>query len=239
VIDLVSIEVREMTSKRGQTWLRRPAMLIAAIVLSMVPIARAQTIHNDSGNAGIRIKGHWVIQVLDRDGATADRREFDNALTPSGASILARLLTRTNALARWTIQLGAFTGGPCAGGTYGPSPNIIATNSCFITDRGATPALGGTAVFPTLTTAIGPTNTQVTLSGNATASSAGEIDYVATVQSLCANNVAGCNLPAYNDQFTSHDLRNGQGVLTPVVVTPGQIVQVTVTFSFCNSTGCL
>src|SRR4029077_764024 len=132
------------------------------------------------------------VPRLDLRGPVAARREFDNALTSSGAAMLARVLTRANGLALWTIQLGGFTGGTCAGGTDGPSPNLIATNSCFITDKLATPALGGTAVFPTLTSALGgPNNYQVVLSGNATATAAGEIDFVATVQSLCANTVAG------------------------------------------------
>jgi hypothetical protein len=227
-----------MTSTRGRIRLL-PLMLAAAVGLALVPIARAQTLQRDRQNDGIRINGHWVIHILNRDGTVAERREFDNALTSSGAAILAKVLTRTNGVARWTIQLGGFTGGPCAGGTYGPS-TVVATNSCFITDRAATPPLAGTAVFPTLTAAIGgPNNDQIVLSGNATAAAAGEIDYVATVQSLCASTIAGCNVPAYNDQFTSHDLRDTQGVLTPVLVTAGQIVQVTVTISFCNSTECL
>jgi hypothetical protein len=229
-----------MTSTRDLKRRSSPAMLIVALVLAIAPIVRAQNVQRDGLPEGIRIHGHWVMQVLNADGTLAERREFDNALTSNGAGILSRVLTRTNGLARWTVELGASTGGPCAGGTYGPSPStVIATNSCFITDRTATPPLAGTAVFATLTSGIGgPNNTQIVLSGNATAAVAGEIDYVATVQSLCANTIAGCNLPAINDRFTSHDLRDSQGVLTPVLVTAGQIVQVTVTISFCNSTGC-
>jgi hypothetical protein len=158
-----------------------------------------------------------------------ERREFDNALTRAGPRS-ARVLTRTNGLARWTIELGAFAGGPCAGGTL----QGINTDSCFIMDALASPLIPGSAVFRTLTTAIGgPNSNQLILTGNATAAVAGEIDYVATVQSLCSNTIAGCNLAAINDQFTSHDLRNNQGVLTPVLVTAGQVVQV-VTISFAT-----
>ena len=214
----------------------RPAIGIVALVLAATPITRAQTMPLEQAPGGIKVRGHWVIQVMSADGTPVERREFDNALTPSGAAILARVLTRTNGLARWTIELGAFTGGPCAGGTL----QGINTDSCFIMDALASPLIPGSAVFRTLTTAIGgPNSNQLILTGNATAAVAGEIDYVATVQSLCSNTIAGCNLPAINDQFTSHDLRNNQGVLTPVLVTAGQVVQVTVTISFCNATGCL
>ncbi|MGH9139592.1 MAG: hypothetical protein ACRD2I_00470 [Vicinamibacterales bacterium] len=205
-------------------------MLVAAMVLALVPIVRAQTMPGDRRNDAIRINGHWMIDVLDADGTLAERREFDNALTPTGGGILSRILTQTNGLARWTIELGAFNGGPCSGGTF----NGINTNSCYMVDAQATPVLAGTAVFRTLTAAIGgPNNVQLILTGTVTAATAGEIDFVSTVQSLCANTVAGCNLPAINDRFTGHTLD------TPVLVTAGQIIQVTVTISFCNTTGCL
>ena len=106
--------------------------------------------------------------------------------------------------------------------------------------------MSGTAAFPTLTAVIGgANNNQIILSGSATALSAGVINSVATIQSLCANTVAGCNLPASTDpnapdaagqKFTFHDL-TGPGS-APVPVTAGQILQATVTISFCNNTGC-
>jgi hypothetical protein len=48
------------------------------------------------GNEGIRIHGHWVLQVKNPDGSLGERREFDNSLTNgsgiSGTQLLVGLL---------------------------------------------------------------------------------------------------------------------------------------------------
>ncbi len=63
-----------------------------AIVLAVVPaLALAQDRPSDS----IKVHGHWVIEVHNRDGSLASRTEFENALVPSSASpFLAKLLAR-------------------------------------------------------------------------------------------------------------------------------------------------
>jgi hypothetical protein len=39
---------------------------------------------NDAGNQGIRVHGHWVLQVKNADGTLGERREFNNSLVTAG-----------------------------------------------------------------------------------------------------------------------------------------------------------
>jgi hypothetical protein len=53
---------------------------------------------NSLNNQGIKVHGHWVLQVKNADGTLGERREFDNSLVPGGTNtggdqMLAALLT--------------------------------------------------------------------------------------------------------------------------------------------------
>jgi hypothetical protein len=40
---------------------------------------------NSAGHQGVKVHGHWVLQVKNPDGSLGDRREFENSLTTVGA----------------------------------------------------------------------------------------------------------------------------------------------------------
>jgi hypothetical protein len=50
------------------------------------------SLRGEAQQQGIQVRGHWIIEVRDPDGTLADRREFENALTLSGAELLAEIL---------------------------------------------------------------------------------------------------------------------------------------------------
>jgi hypothetical protein len=180
---------------------------------------------------GIKVRGRWVVEIRNPDGTLAARHEFDNSLHAGGAMTLARLLGRDGVPTRWVIQLGRYElASPCEGGTS----NGLVVNECFIVDPDSNPRPAGTAVFPTLTTAIGANLTQVVLTGNATALVSGQIQYVATRLGTClsSTSVTACNNSGGGNYFTVHDLRDPQGHLRPLAIEAGQIVQVTVVLSF-------
>ena len=88
-------------------------MIVMMVVLGMcltafVPAALAQ-----GPQEGIKVHGHWVIDVRNPDGTLASHAEFENALMPSGAETLARILGRTadNPLG-WTVGLLPSSGAP-------------------------------------------------------------------------------------------------------------------------------
>jgi hypothetical protein len=68
---------------------KRTTTILFAIALGIASVAQAQT-------EGLKVRGRWVVDVLDRNGTLAQHVEFDNALTPGGMGVLARRLTGEN-----------------------------------------------------------------------------------------------------------------------------------------------
>lgn len=62
------------------------------------------------GDDGIKVHGHWTIDLTNPDGSPAGHHEFENALTPGGAAIIAGLLQSNNPRGRWSVSL--FTAQP-------------------------------------------------------------------------------------------------------------------------------
>jgi hypothetical protein len=57
-------------------------------------------------NTGIKVHGHWTIDVLNHDGTLANRVEFENGLTLIGAEALPAILGRTMTPGAWAVGLG-------------------------------------------------------------------------------------------------------------------------------------
>jgi hypothetical protein len=191
----------------------------------------------DVPDGDIKVHGHWVIDVRNPDGTPAARREFDNALTESGKFLLTQMLLRAYTAGPWLVALGSVTGsGPCAGpgsGLIGP----FASADCFAAPQSlAGPASLPTSAFPTLTIAVGgATNSQLILAGHITANTSGQIDRVGTWRAFCAGAAVA---PADCQQIGTLSLFSAHALSAAIPVLAGQIVQVTVTFSFCGSEGC-
>ncbi len=79
--------------------------------------AQAQSVAGDATNEGIQVHGRWTIEVLDADGTVKERRAFENALTGSGKTLLANLLTGTTAVDSWSIGV-RNTGTGCPESNY-------------------------------------------------------------------------------------------------------------------------
>ena len=221
---------------------RAVALSLSAVIVagglaaSTVAVNAREIAASSADNGGsIKVRGHWVIDVRDPDGSLVSQTEFDNSLAPGfGGQMLARLLTQQGPMGRWTIRLSG-SANPCAGGTLFNGPAAV----CYIVDSTAAQFPPGTAAFRTLTTSI--VNSTVVLAGNFTALANGQIDNVQTLNQLCSATTTGgnCSIAGTGTvPFTTHDLVTAQGSPAPLVVAAGQIVQVTVTISFCSSTGC-
>ncbi len=75
------------------------AVLIGIALVCPRPIAA-----QEETAEGIKVGGHWLIEVLDPDGSLVSRYEFENALTEDGAAILEDLATAGMA-GIWVVQL--------------------------------------------------------------------------------------------------------------------------------------
>jgi hypothetical protein len=88
---------------------------------------------------GIKIHGHWVIEVRNPDGTLATRREFENSLETQGQQNLAALLARAASGGHWLISFDGFTSGPCpdAFRSSGGKECVIGESGCFPMTRQA------------------------------------------------------------------------------------------------------
>lgn len=191
------------------------ALLVGLGVAGWAAVARAE--EGTSGRQeGIKVHGHWTIEVREPDGTLVTRREFQNALGPAAPALLAGFLGRQNSVGLWAVLL--FTTGalqPCAGQT------------CEIVETGS-PELETLTTFKTLTVTV-PTSGndagKIVLNGTATVRTTTTINRVSTTVHACPSNVA----PATPCSVGPVMLTLGT---TSVSVSNGQIVQVTVVISF-------
>ncbi|MCA1816441.1 MAG: hypothetical protein LC746_08575 [Acidobacteria bacterium] len=224
------------------------ALLLGAFYPGAVSNVNAQTEKKEAASSegggrkeGIKVHGHWTIEVRNPDGKVVTRQEFENALDPTtGSPALSRILGRQGTAGDMEIILGGH--GPQSGGT-GPCQqwsgfSFVGYVPCEIVEANS-PSFG----FKTLTLSLPPVGAIVNtnaliLSGTATFSDntlgnpggGGTITAVSTAMVTCAPTVAlgSCHAGQGNNY-----LRLTTAVLaTPVDVKPGQIVQVTVALSF-------
>jgi hypothetical protein len=57
--------------------------------------ATAEKAEPGGKSEGIKVHGHWIIDVRNPDGTLATHREFENSLQISGATALVNFLART------------------------------------------------------------------------------------------------------------------------------------------------
>jgi len=175
--------------------------------------AQPETSPGRSQQEGIKVHGHWTIEVRNPDGTLVTHREFENALTVPGAESLGVFLSRQSRPGLWSIFLTSPSSDPWGG----HGANIF--EPAEMNPQGDVVSAGGFVfmnlmVFPA---AVGQ-SFGVQLSGSATAGNDGSIAVVNT------------RLQRSNDLvfrgFTAATLA------TPVNVSQGQFVQVIVTIGF-------
>lgn len=194
---------------------------------------------------GIKVHGHWTIEVRNPDGKVVSHTEFENALNLPQA-ILANVLTGRTTVGTWEIVLGTNnnTGGPC--GSSGANLCTLAQSTSFLAPVGLANCSTDSGCFATLQVgfapiALGATPNVVQLTGQATANANSQIGYVETDLYTCATNGVGLSTIDPNSCFTSGPkFSSASGMLTsakifpgsPVPVGPTQIISVTVQISF-------
>ena len=213
----------------GVTVVNQQSMAQAA---SSVGPAKA-TAPGESGQGpreGVKVHGHWVINVKNPDGTLAQHREFENSL--SNPNIMVALLYGSEVAQDFTINLGGTTP-PCAPGTSS-YPCVIVHNLSVLPANaicGADYCVTGLTVTPN----FGQTPTLV-LAGSLTATQAGSISTVATYIGICGSptstqtTTSASSCAAGNNSYGYSGLTSTS--ITAVPIISGQIIQVTVTITF-------
>jgi hypothetical protein len=238
---------------------------------------------NSANQQGIKVHGHWVLQVKNADGTLGERREFENSLVTGqtnigGDQLLASLISGNASVSDPIIAF--IPTAPAAGADISNICNnngwVNSTCYTFTTNTNSNTSILFANYAGGLTTTTNMTpNVNWVLAGNyAVPSGLTSITLVQTILPLCismtntietyhptgptrtpptnpfqgtsttrtadlapnACAIPFANPPANTDSvwfgiLTSTAVASG-GVATPLAVTPGQIVQVTVTISF-------
>jgi hypothetical protein len=186
------------------------------------PVA-ASSFSGGAPQEGIKVHGHWTIEVRNPDGTLAERREFENYLyPPAGGQALASFLSRQASVGGWCIEMWASNSNESAF-----KPN----NVCII----AEPAFpyNSQSYFKNLTVSSRHDVSDIedayklVLSGTATALSDGKINWVSTAATLLSASIPPSG--AYSSTlypFTQQDL------VSAVNLSTGQQITVTVVISF-------
>ena len=181
---------------------------------------------------GIRVHGHWTIEIRNPDGTLITHREFENSLI--GQTALVQILARQATVGEWTLRVGSSSDGPCIG-----FPTAGVPSFCNMVEANSHQTGPTDYQFNTLTLAMqgsdgGPTPPGFVMSGTATARREGTIDTVRSEITRCDPTVlpANCFYPGNNpvNGFTHVQSSSGQFVSTHVK--PGQIIQATLVISF-------
>ena len=213
------------------TMTRRLIAACAALTLAAAPLIAQQ--RGESSKDGIKVHGHWTIDVRKADGTLVSHHEFENALVGTGGMGLGLILSRGYTMGGWVVLL---DGGACQGPL---------TPFCVI----AEPTTGaGEWDNNDLNVSVPqPPDTNaglLVLKGSVKAAVAGQLSSVRTrlhtcgpdfdinkggwyelTESQCAAK-AGLDLAGNVFDLTSRTLG------TPIPVTAGQLIQVTVVLSF-------
>ena len=194
-------------------------------------VANSPAAPHTPGTEGIKIHGHWVIDVKNADGSIAEHRDFENALVPSqGGSLLAGLLLGRFSPQTFDVVL-AGTGKTALlylNGQTCPQGLVSGPSDCSATLT--QDSLGGSSIVLrssyaptaalTITTVSTGLGTCPTTAGGATPVSP------ATCQATISGPIpggGGAYVGTYN--FTA-------ATIPDLVVSPGQTVALTVTISF-------
>jgi len=194
---------------------RVAAFVAVALAAAIAGTAGAGLLHRVAAppmGSKVTVHGEWTIIVRNKHHKIVARRHFENALVPSGAAVLARLLSRASAAGSWGVNIGF--------GAIVDSINTASDSPPFYKNL--------TVTAPT----SGPDANKVVLSGTATPSADTTINNVDTYLGECTGPAtAGCVSPA-SSQFTHKVLDGLNGDPAAVPVAAGQQVAVTVKLSF-------
>ena len=174
---------------------------------------------------GIKVRGHWTIDVLEPDGKLVSHNEFENALLASGGELLSAVLGHDLGVGFWTLQTttSGVANKPCNTGAGFPSGCTIYE----VAPNFPQPNQFTGLLVEAPTTGINSGN--LVGSGSFTAINPADINLVKTSVRSCDAN----STPASYTSCGSGFINFTSATLSPVVpVLAGQIVDVSVVISF-------
>jgi hypothetical protein len=195
------------------------------IVLAAVCALLASGQAKSPKGGGIKVHGHWVLEIRNPNGSLAKRTEFENSLTQGsgqGNSLLAQVLSGSIVEGAWAVQL--------YGGQTGGTNNLVvvylASTSAICTQLVTNPAVQSCGAG--LQTSVSSDGTRFILQGtSAPFAGTTQIILVQTYVSPCgAGAMPGACVTPSSGLYTFTQAG------TNTIVQQGQTAAVTVTISF-------
>ncbi|SNS72473.1 hypothetical protein SAMN05421770_10276 [Granulicella rosea] len=193
------------------------------------------------GHESMKVHGHWVVDIRNPDGTLAEHRAFENSVQYDGQNYLVGLLSGYASAGGYEIYFSNAaanaTNAVCPSGTY-PYCTIVQSTTAAPGAFGCTvyTCFSGLTVTPNF--GAGPT---LVLQGSMTAPKSGSIGAIGTAFNGC-NSSATSGFPLTVSTVAPATCQTSTaGVLggtmtytnpTPISVTAGQLIQITVTISF-------
>ena len=223
---------------------RRLRVTVAVLLISVIvtlPVGFSQTVKAQTPSKafaraeskggqveGIKVHGHWIIDVRNPDGKLVTHREFVNEL--ASGLLLQQILTRFYTPGLWEIDLMTNDGISPWGTTDRGTLIGVLKNPGRITEAGQ-----GANIFPTLVV-IREAGT-IVLNGTATAAVNGSIGKMATNLGTCPATTAPATCatigPPWDGDFSYQNANMTRKLLGgSIPVVQGQIIQVNVVISF-------
>jgi hypothetical protein len=239
----------------------RPADTPNYVFLDAAPTAPAEQAAKPEGGGGdhegIKLHGHWEINVKNADGTPAQHRVFENQLQYDGTQYLTALISGWGVAGDYAIYFtnatATSTGNPNTD-VVCPAPSSTTTSTfpyCSIVQNVNTQpgifhcmhyvCVGGLTETPTFGSGTGLPNVQ--MAGSITAPQAGAIVNVYVGFAGC-NIVSATTPPPPTGPATITPVQCEASItdsyggtmsgttITPITVIGGQIIQITVTFTF-------
>jgi len=184
---------------------------------------------------GIKVHGHWTIEVRNPDGKLVTHREFENSLAFDGPLNLATALGGAATVGLWRIEVdfANFPAGPCLSNN---SPSFCLIHQNTDTNVPSQPGIDFFNLTVSAPFRPDPNAGKLTLNGTITVATPGAISDVGTALGGCAPSVATANCtlgPAFNSFMVLGFSAFSVATVSPAInVAVGQLLQVTVVFSF-------
>jgi len=209
------------------TMTRRLGVAFIAAALAAAPVLAQK--RTETPKDGIKVHGHWTIDIKKADGTLVSHNEFENALAGTGNTGLGMVLARAGTMGGWGVLL---DGGVCLGPL---------TPLCVIQEASAPQPPAADWDSNDLIVLVPPPGQAngglLVLKGTVKTSIAGQITAVRTRLSTCnpvTDTVSEVNCPASARMVLSTNVFDvtSRTLTTPIAVDAGQFVQVTVVLSF-------
>jgi len=205
--------------------MRFTRLVLALSVSVVLAFGQAQE-KPDSGrkNEGIRVHGHWVLEIKNPDGSLASRHEFENSLstaTNSGPTLLSGLLSGQYAAGPWTVyvQFNDVAGTALS----------VAESAAVCTHLLSQNPTGG----PCSSTLNVSSGTPLVLQGTTPAApSAGTLIQVGSLMYPCAGSSSPVACEPAAIPTTTFGALFTTAVLSGITIQAGQAVSITVSISF-------